>query len=275
MSARLSAYERARLRNIARNNATLRSLGLAENPMLGNARAAPATNKKRKRKPKAKDRGERPPPSRRSKRQRGTKPDYTGEKIDHMLDAEDRANKTAAARQAAAKTKKKDLEQILAESRRMMVEARASLLAAEGSGGGGGGGGSSSGGGGRRAASSSSHAEAVRRWGPLVGGRGAPPARDEAWWRAFVASRTSRPPPNLPSPLALMQEEHCGDVWRLLCACVLMSRVSSHETKARCIAAFFARFPTPSAFAAPDTDPSDVLPLIQSLGLPVAVPRNT
>ena len=115
----LSAYERARLRNIARNNATLRSLGLAENPLLGNARAAPTTNKKRKRKPKA--RGERPPPSRRSKRQRGTKPDYTGEKIDRMLDAEDRANKTAAARQAAAKTKKKDLEQILAESRMMMV----------------------------------------------------------------------------------------------------------------------------------------------------------
>ena len=65
MSARLSAYERARLRNIARNNATLRSLGLAENPMLGNARAAPATNKKRKRKPKAMDRieqGQRPIP---------------------------------------------------------------------------------------------------------------------------------------------------------------------------------------------------------------------
>ena len=36
------------------------------------------------------------------------------------------------------------------------------------------------------------------------------------------------------------------DVWQLLVACALMSRVSSHDVKQRVIAAFFAEFPTPS-----------------------------
>ena len=40
----------------------------------------------------------------------------------------------------------------------------------------------------------------------------------------------------------------------LLCSCVLMSRVSSHEVKERCIKGFFDMCPTPSDFAGLDVE---------------------
>ena len=99
--------------------------------------------------------------------------------------------------------------------------------------------------------------EAVRRWGDSVVAAG------KCSWKAFVESRLSRPP--RPSPLALLQEFYAHDVWRLLCCCLLMSRVSSWETKHRCISAFFELAPTPTDFLGAKTDA--IREIIGPLGL--------
>ena len=100
--------------------------------------------------------------------------------------------------------------------------------------------------------------EAVRRWGAAAG---ATPRED---WKKYVQSRLSTPPPV--SPLDFLQEYYASDTWRLLVACILMSRVSSWETKHNCISAFFALYPTPSTFLE-ETDWSRVKKEINSLGL--------
>ena len=46
----------------------------------------------------------------------------------------------------------------------------------------------------------------------------------------------------------MLQERFCGEVWQLLVACLLMTRVSSADTKDRALAGFFHAYPTPSAF---------------------------
>ena len=121
---------------------------------------------------------------------------------------------------------------------------------------------------------------AVRRWGGAVSlgpGSGADVKAEEdgtfAGWRGFVLSRIALPVGPSERASSLLQEEYAGDPWRLLAACNLMSRVSSHTTKVRCLTAFFARFPTPSellALGAEDSaerGASVVRPLIASLGL--------
>ena len=45
-----------------------------------------------------------------------------------------------------------------------------------------------------------------------------------------------------------MQELYTHDGWAFLCSCVLMTRVSSHDTKDRCIKGFFELCPSPSDF---------------------------
>ena len=78
-----------------------------------------------------------------------------------------------------------------------------------------------------------------------------------------MASRLTTPPP--PSPLDLMQEYYAHDAWRLLISCVLMSRVSSHNTKSVAIAAFFSTWPTPSAALA--AAPEALQAVMHPLGL--------
>ena len=102
--------------------------------------------------------------------------------------------------------------------------------------------------------------EAARRWGARV-----LQVQGVSDWAAYVRSRTARPPPNLPSPYALLQERYSFDPWHLLVACILMSRVSSAEVKDRCLGGFFQACPTPSALL--DTDPATLLPILRSLGL--------
>jgi len=98
---------------------------------------------------------------------------------------------------------------------------------------------------------------AEARWGPLV-------RRSKCEdWEGFVVSRCPVHPGAEGS--GMLQERFCGDVWRLLVACILMSRVSSAETKDRCLAAFFAAYPTPSAFKV--AKDGDVFPLVKPLGL--------
>jgi len=100
--------------------------------------------------------------------------------------------------------------------------------------------------------------EAVRRWGDRVGANAS-----VCDWEGYVRSRMSQPLPVSPDPL--LQEYYSFDAWRLLCACALMSRVSSANTKHTCISAFFEKFPTPSALL--DAGPDDVLPTVLPLGL--------
>ena len=67
------------------------------------------------------------------------------------------------------------------------------------------------------------------------------------------------------SPQPLLQEYYCEEPWRLLVCCALMSRVSSHETKTRCIEGFFEFCPTPTAFL--EAESPDVEAIINPLGL--------
>lgn len=76
-------------------------------------------------------------------------------------------------------------------------------------------------------------------------------------------SRLGTPPP--PSPMQLLQEYYAHDAWQLLIACALMSRVASGALKHECISNFFAKFPTPSAALAADSQ--DVFEIIKRLGL--------
>lgn len=46
----------------------------------------------------------------------------------------------------------------------------------------------------------------------------------------------------------MLQERFCGDVWQLLVSCLLMTRVSSADTKDKALAGFFGTYPTPSSF---------------------------
>jgi methyl-CpG-binding domain protein 4 len=100
--------------------------------------------------------------------------------------------------------------------------------------------------------------EAVRRWGTAAG------AVHRLDWRGYVQSRLSTPPPV--SPIDFLQEYYAADTWRLLVACILMSRVSSLDTKHTCISIFFSIYPTPSAFFE-ERDWSRVRSQINSLGL--------
>ncbi len=106
------------------------------------------------------------------------------------------------------------------------------------------------------ASSSSYKSKSVALWGSAA-------SPTDGDWESFFLSRVATPVP-LPSPMALMQERYAGSGWHLLCACVLMTRVSSHETKERCIGAFFDLCPTPTALA--DADPGALASAIHSLG---------
>jgi len=100
--------------------------------------------------------------------------------------------------------------------------------------------------------------DAVARWGDSV-----PSARSVSDWKAWTMSRLGTPPP--PSPMQLLQEYYAHDAWQLLIACALMSRVASGALKHECISNFFAKFPTPSAALAADSQ--DVFEIIKRLGL--------
>lgn len=106
----------------------------------------------------------------------------------------------------------------------------------------------------------SSHAQAIRRWGPSV------TIPSGTSWDEFLESRLSSPLTSLlPSPYGLLQEKYAADGWRLLVSCVLMSRVSSHVVKERCIRTFFELCPTPSALSG--VDPNELEKCIHSLGM--------
>lgn len=72
----------------------------------------------------------------------------------------------------------------------------------------------------------------------------------------------TRPPA---SPLHLIQEEYCDDLWRTIACCVLCSRTSGSEKVHATIASFMHAFPTPSAVM--DADEAALADLLHPLGL--------
>lgn len=247
----LTEYERQRLAHVQRNREYMARLGV-------NALADDIRNKMSSRKisttsRKRVKREEPSEPTRRSSRVVGVKAEYDGSTIDALLD-EDEENENGRARKRASVDAELDDDElakdVVATSREWLAEAREKLLAT-------------------RADVANSFVEksakdeawrrdAVARWGDSV-----PSASSVSDWKAWTMSRLGTPPP--PSPMQLLQEYYAHDAWQLLIACALMSRVASGALKHECISNFFAKFPTPSAALAADSQ--DVFEIIKRLGL--------
>jgi methyl-CpG-binding domain protein 4 len=257
--AELTEYERQRLEHIKRNHEMLLRLGL-----ISDAPSAPSVGRPKGAGLRRMVAGAVAPESlRRSARMRGTTPDYSKELIDTFGEELDRKAERGAKRARAheddgdsdgggeAGARREILESTMA----FLREARAALsqfvTSADGE---------------APATADGWRTEATRRWGDLAGAAGGDKAGRV--WEVFVRSRLATPPP--PSPNDLLQEYYAHDAWQLLCVCVLMSRVSSWDTKHRCISAFFGAYPTPSAFAQSVVERAETAALrelINSLGL--------
>jgi methyl-CpG-binding domain protein 4 len=304
----LSAYERAREAQIARNKQEIKRIGLAASRRRARASAfgaatagAPAaTAAKRERKAtraqatatratlsqvsnstagtkspaqsetraKAKAAG----PLRRSKRQRGAGTvDYSRERVDTSAVPDTRRE----VREQYKRAKKKQAVDVLAESAAWLARHRASLAeqynitdvpvsstSPENNPD-------------LRRTRHYSRAEASRptwraiardKWGDgvLISEQGKQ-GHVEVDWEMFVLSRSSTPPLEAPDGRGLLQEQYAHCPWRLLVACVLMSRVSSVPVKTKAIEGFFGQFPTPTAVLA--SKPNEVFDIIKPLGL--------
>ena len=240
----LSAYEQERLETMRQNHSKLVELGLEqESTELREAteakRAATATEKKERQKRFP------APPTRASKRIREEKPQYTGVKIDKFGDEIDakieRQSRMShsAEEKAAARSEAMDVaRRLVEEARERLRKERTDSKAPKGD-------------------KAGWRAEAIRRWGSRAG------ECDTDDWEGYVASREATPAPTSPEPL--LQEHYAEDGWKLLVCCNLMSRVSSHETKTRCIEGFFELCPSPTALL--EADAAEVESVIASLGL--------
>ena len=266
----LSAYELERLETMRKNREQLVHLGLEDvTSEIRAEKEAKATAKKEREKRMPPPKRQTPaPPTRVSKRQRQEKPSYTGERIDRWGDEIDgfggrsdrRAAKSALTRRQRGElgedeeedseededmTKEDEAAALRqAEANALLESARAKLFA-------------------EQAAAATScaddaawRAEAVRQWGEAV-------SCEAGGWKDYVASRVATPAP--PSPIGLLQEHYAAEPWKLLVACALMSRVSSWETKSRCIDGFFSNWPTPSALMGAKA--AEVEQVIYPLGL--------
>ena len=247
----LSEYEQQRAAHVARNREYMARLGVAA-AAPGLAPGAAARGGRRAAAPRVK------PPRvkveagagcarRQSARLQGRAAEPAGDLPDDSgSDEELPGQKRARPWPLTPKREKPSVEETLLESQRWLEASRAALLARMGSMAGAGGG-----------EEVTFRDEAVKRWGEKVLSSG---AQD---WKRYVLSRMSTPPPA--SALDLMQEYYAHCPWRLLVSCVLMSRVSSHATKSRCVAAFFERYPTPSE--ALDAEAGDLQAILGPLGL--------
>lgn len=220
----LTEYERQRLEHIRRNHEMLVRLGLVN--VKPDRATEPTKGPPAQRRKTVKEIA--PETLRRSARVRGATPDYTKEVIDTFGDELERRCEPGAKRKRgrvfADEPSDDDADsgdlvrgEILESTTAFLREAREALLQFV-----------SSESGEAPVDARGWRAEAVRRWGDLAGG-GQTAERD---WEQYVRSRMSTPPP--PSPHDLLQEYYAHDVWQLLCVCVLMSRVSSWDTKHRC-----------------------------------------
>lgn len=177
---------------------------------------------------------------------RKVKPQYTGEKIDRFGEVLDEQIEKRTRMGSSAEEKAAARAEMMENARKLLEAAREKLRSERSA---------------KRVSAGSDpsgwRAEAIRRWGKRAGDCNT----DD--WEGYVASREATPAPTSPEPL--LQEHFADSPWKLLVACALMSRVSSHETKTRCIEGFFQLCPTPTALL--DTDPHDVEQIILPLGL--------
>ncbi|QDZ22488.1 hypothetical protein A3770_07p50060 [Chloropicon primus] len=237
----LSEYERQRLAHCQRNREYMERLGVGlgaikelENVFGIPRTAAPSKRKKR-------ERSEGGGGRRRSARLKGGEVEYTAEdeaggegKRRRRSKGPSTSGNTSRAAKHEAEAKRAREEEVmkewLRESRKVLAMSKIESLDGE----------------------DGLHREAaIKYWGPHV--VACEKDRQEAvCWQTYVESRLASPPP--PSPHALLQEFYAHDAWRLLACCILMSRVSSWETKHSAIAEFFRVFPTPSDFSEQDPD---------------------
>jgi len=242
----LSEYEQIRLAHIQRNQEFMEKLGL-----FSIKETLSIDNSKNNRSYKGRIR---PPPvplelRRRSARVKNEKPQYTGDIIDRIGDEMD--NTIKKRKLNVENEDDVNYEELMNDAReaamRHMQEVRLAMLplAIQDE---------------DTASQDEWRSEAIRRWGAAAGAS----SQTGRHWKSYVQSRLSTPPPM--SPLDFLQEYYAADVWRLLVACILMSRVSSIDTKHRCISAFFSLYPTPTAFLE-EEDWSRVRGAINPLGL--------
>jgi len=214
-----SEYELLRLRNIERNKALMKNLGLGEKMIKQRANRVP------KRRPKDED--SEPVEPRRSKRVAGGPVDYTKEHV-NTLGEETYSKKEVSDLRNAESKPQREREEELAELAKAEEEARLEMYESQ-------------------AAEepivldkkieSTWKQKAELRWGQRIN------LAKPRSWETYVKSRMPITVPR--SPSGLLQESYADCPWRLLITCCLMSRVSSAETKIRCIEGFFSAFPTP------------------------------
>jgi len=233
-------YETARRANIERNNLEMERLKLQ--------RLKKSTPRMPKKKAKAKVKSTTPSkPTRRSKRTRDIKPDYTGERIEEEELPPIVSREESASRRA--KRQKLSTEQLIAKQREWLLEHRTKLQSQY-----------------RDDAinlDGNTWAKiAVKKWGSLVTMCGGDD-NGNVDWQQYVLSRTSTP--STEKKYGLLQEEYCQCPWRLLISCVLMSRVSSASVKTHAIDGFFAKYPTPTDVM--QSDPAHAFEILKPLGL--------
>jgi len=246
-------YERQRLQHIRRNREEIMRLGVSligySKPSTSTSTSTSARGKGVKNsKKRQRDKGEVRLPTRKSSRLLGKEAEYASDDLEVLvkLEEEEGEERKGIKREKEKRNIIEISTQWLEESRKALLQVRVESS-----------GGASSNGKWRK--------EAERRWGHGV--VAAEAATSNLCWKTYVTSRLSKPPP--PSPLELVQEFYAHDPWRLLVCCILMSRVSSWETKHNAISSFFKAYPTPTDMH--NADPKECLSVIHPLGLFVSV----
>ena len=216
-------YERQRLQHIRRNREEIMRLGVSligySKPSTSTSTSTSARGKGVKNsKKRQRDKGEVRLPTRKSSRLLGKEAEYASDDLEVLvkLEEEEGEERKGIKREKEKRNIIEISTQWLEESRKALLQVRVESS-----------GGASSNGKWRK--------EAERRWGHGV--VAAEAATSNLCWKTYVTSRLSKPPP--PSPLELVQEFYAHDPWRLLVCCILMSRVSSWETKHNAISSFF------------------------------------
>lgn len=242
-----SAYEVARRANIERNNVVMAKIGVKS--------LKSQTNKKSKKSSKSSKRVRTSPivktqPTRRSKRTRAEQPTYTGETIDNSMDIPDDLTTDEIRHKKIHKKKMTEAEtiaksQLWLEANKITLQNKYIKV---------------------EQGNDQWHQIAIRKWGNHVH-LAAAASESKIDWEKYVLSRTSNPSNEI-EKFPLLQEEYQHCAWRLLIACVLMSRVSSANTKTIAINGFFRKYPTPSlALDSLLSDPTDAFEILKSLGL--------
>ena len=282
MASHLSEYERKRLQNIERNKVILRKLGLvSKRRRTARAKSPPSSSSRKKLKTDAtpstrrKQKKTNVVPRRKSSRLKGIKAkDYTKEKV---IEDDDSSEVNAKRKAFLERKKRNTTEEVLKKSMEWLKATRKQIseqfVKSEVVPG--------------QSSNEIYKSKSIAKWGKGVFLCHSSTSSDFDW-EAYYVSRLSTPC-QVKSPLLLLQEMYndckyrqeqqsrCPTTniklnlfaiqgpWKLLCACTLMSRVSSASVKEKAIKMFFDNYPTPTACL--QADPAHLHKLIAPLGL--------